>query len=752
MVKFTTGLCLCFFFWLGMIYGQKQNNQWRFGIGAGINFNTTPPTAVTGSPIATTEGCAAVSDNLTGNLLFYSDSRTIWNANNQPMPNGSNLFGDPNLSSTSAVVIIPKPFTPNIYYVVTINQVTPNQGIHYSVVDMTLNGGLGDVVPGQKNIFLYAVVTEKMTVVPSGDNLGYWLITHDAPGNTFIAIKVTQSGFSATPVLSSVGNIQTFEPNHFKINRQFTKMAITDVFSRTAELFDFNFCTGVFSNPVQWQYSSFAGFNPYGVEFSPDGTKLYISTTLNIRQFDITSNNGSLIETTGFDVVGITPGVTRQALQLGPDNKIYVASNPLSVINSPNLSGAACGFQENALTIPNAEILAGLPNWIYSIASSANSINFTGSCLNSNTQFSLQNTAGVQSVSWNFGDLPSGALNTASGLNVSHTFTGTANYTVTATVTYACTTETITANVSITGPQSISVAPISLCLGATPPALPATIPATTVTGTWSPAVITTTAVGTSNYVFTANPGQCVSPESFTLAVTITDASTPTFSFDTSFCAGGDLPIALPGTSDNGIPGTWSPATVNTETSGSYVFTPNATQCASPVTIDIMVLPLPDVTVNQGCESGNYELRISEPGAGLTYQWFDTLNNPLGSATSISVTTTGTYSVEVSDGTCTNRVEVPVSSTNCSTVTDIPKGISPNGDGDNDVLDLTSFSVKRIEIFNRYGRVVYSKDNYTNQWDGNSSEGDELPSATYFYYVVFDNNEEQTGWIYLNREY
>jgi gliding motility-associated-like protein len=752
MVKFRTPLFLFFFFCLSISYSQNQNNHWRFGIGAGINFNTTPPSAVTGSPISTSEGCATVSDNVTGNLLFYSDSRTIWDANNQPMPNGSNLFGDPSLSSTSAVVIIPKPFTPNIYYVVTINQDTSNQGIHYSVVDMTLNGGLGDVVAGQKNIFLYAVLTEKMTVVPSGDNLGYWLITHDTPGNTFTSIKVTQTGFSTMPVLSSVGNIQTFEPNHFKINRQFTKMAITDVFTRTVELFDFDFCTGVFSNPIQWQYSSFAGFNPYGIEFSPDGTKLYISTTLNIRQFTITSNNPSVIQNTGFDVVGFVPGVTRQALQLGPDNKIYVASNPISVINSPNMSGASCGFQENAINLGGAEVVAGLPNWIYAIASSAtNNIVFSGTCLNDNTQFSLQNNFGIQNVSWNFGDIPSGSSNTASGLNVPHLFSAAGNYNVTATITYACTTETINTQVFITNPQTISVAPISLCLGEIPPALPTTIPSTTVTGTWSPMMITTATAGTSNYTFTANPGQCVTSNSFTLTVTVNNRVTPTFSFNTSFCAGGDLPIVLPIISDNAIFGTWSPNMVSIETSGSYVFTPNSNECATPVTVDITVLPLPQVTVNQGCEGKNYKLSVNQPDVDYQYQWFDSLNNALGTSTAISVVSAGTYTLRVTDGNCFNFFEIAVLNTSCGSPS-IPQGISPNDDGDNDSWDLSAFKVKNIEIYNRYGQKVYSKDNYTNQWNGNSNDGEELPSATYFYYIVFDNYDKQTGWIYLNREF
>ena len=81
---------------------------------------------------------------------------------------------------------------------------------------------------------------------------------------------------------------------------------------------------------------------------------------------------------------------------------------------------------------------------------------------------------------------------------------------------------------------------------------------------------------------------------------------------------------------------------------------------------------------------------------------------------------------------------------------IPNGISPNGDGLNDNLDLTYFRVANIEIYNRHGKVVYSHGlGYTNQWHGQDNSGGLLPDGTYFYkiYTVLD---EFTGWIQINR--
>jgi gliding motility-associated-like protein len=97
--------------------------------------------------------------------------------------------------------------------------------------------------------------------------------------------------------------------------------------------------------------------------------------------------------------------------------------------------------------------------------------------------------------------------------------------------------------------------------------------------------------------------------------------------------------------------------------------------------------------------------------------------------------------------CIGEDSIIVSSTSCT----IQKGISPNNDGSNDYFDLTELMVKHLGIFNRYGQEVYSKDNYTNEWNGQTSKGDELPTGTYFYMIELMNGESKTGWIYINRQ-
>lgn len=123
---------------------QNQNNQWHFGKGAAISFSENTPKLLSGSKMDTYEGCASVADPVTGELLFYTNGVKVWNAEHQVMPNGSGLLG--HISSTTAAVIIPKPDSKHLYYIVCIDAIensSHSSGINYSLVDMRLDHGLG---------------------------------------------------------------------------------------------------------------------------------------------------------------------------------------------------------------------------------------------------------------------------------------------------------------------------------------------------------------------------------------------------------------------------------------------------------------------------------------------------------------------------------------------------------------------------------------------------------------------------------
>jgi gliding motility-associated-like protein len=85
---------------------------------------------------------------------------------------------------------------------------------------------------------------------------------------------------------------------------------------------------------------------------------------------------------------------------------------------------------------------------------------------------------------------------------------------------------------------------------------------------------------------------------------------------------------------------------------------------------------------------------------------------------------------------------------------IPSGFSPNGDNMNDnfeILGLESYTSKVLQVYNRYGVLVYESSNYDNSWNGTLlNSGDPLPDATYYYVLELDKAKVESGYVYINR--
>ena len=280
----------------------------------------------------------------------------------------------------------------------------------------------------------------------------------------------------------------------------------------------------------------------------------------------------------------------------------------------------------------------------------------------------------------------------------------------------------------------------SICSGDTLNALPTTS-LNGFTGTWSPALNN---LATTTYIFTPTAGQCASTSSLTIIVN--PLVTPSFDTIDPICFGLTLQ-PLPTTSNNGIVGTWSPALNNTATT-DYTFTSNSGQCASDTTITIVVNPLNEFSISEGCDGISYTLTAVESNSnGSTYQWYDASNNLIGNNDTVIITVSGTYKLVITQNGCSSEQMINVVTPFCF----IQNGISPNNDGLNDNFDLISYNVNQLKIFNRYGTVVYDKSKYQNEWYGQSNSGKELPDGTYYYVIDFTDLVAKTGWIYINRQ-
>jgi len=137
-------------------FSQGESWRWYFGLTAGANFpGAGAPVAMTNGMLMTMEGVATISD-AAGNLLFYTDGSTVWNKLHAVMTNGNGLMG--NGSSTQSGVIIPKPGSPNNYYLFTCN--VAGAGYRFSEIDMLASAGNGAVIAGNNNTMVNINNTE----------------------------------------------------------------------------------------------------------------------------------------------------------------------------------------------------------------------------------------------------------------------------------------------------------------------------------------------------------------------------------------------------------------------------------------------------------------------------------------------------------------------------------------------------------------------------------------------------------------
>ena len=230
---------------------------------------------------------------------------------------------------------------------------------------------------------------------------------------------------------------------------------------------------------------------------------------------------------------------------------------------------------------------------------------------------------------------------------------------------------------------------------------------------------------------------------------------PTPILNTGFEAGGTFTALPAGLSINSTTGVVNYAT---STPGSYMVTyttlANTTSCKLGSSSSASLILSTDVmpTITGECQGPVFVLKSaalnnSYPATGNTYQWQNSAGVVLGTAANQSVTELGGYSVKVTNAFgCIGTALINVDAITCT----VPKGISVNGDGVNDVWDLSGFKVKQLNIFNRYGQKVYSKSEYKKEWGGQTDKGDELPDGTYFYVIERVGFDSISGWVYVNR--
>jgi gliding motility-associated-like protein len=431
---------------------QKQADIWYFGDKAGIDFRSGTAIPLTDEDVMTSfKSSAAISDSL-GNLLFFTDGKKVWNRDFGLMQNANSLEGD--LGVTQTAIIVPVPLNNDKYYIFTIDVISyksdntfTTNGLSYTIIDMTMRGNMGDA-RDTMNTPLLKPVCQKLTAVKHKNQHDYWVIVHEWNSRRFFAYLVNSSG-NLVPVISDVGSFigggfsdQNNAYGYMKASPDGSKIALAVSGFNNIELYDFDNSTGLISNPESYTTTD-PGISPYGIEFSSDSRKLYVSLlqlvgngppgfASRIYQFDLLKglNNPVLIDS----IQGIRTG----GLQLAPDGRIYISrtinllqkKDSLDVIYNPTRPGKECNFNlldnipDSRFSLDGRKSIYGLPTFIQTFFDIP-TFTYDSVCFRDIIHYNLTNKANIDSVIWDFGD---GA--TSASLNPVHFYAQPGTYPV----------------------------------------------------------------------------------------------------------------------------------------------------------------------------------------------------------------------------------------------------------------------------------------------------------------------------------
>jgi hypothetical protein len=387
-----TFLFIISFFNCLLLNAQNRNSIWCFGDSAGIDFSNLNNPVSFSSAMNGRGSSTSISDSL-GNLLFNTythagqlgDRTIVINKNFQVMQGGDSLVGEGWYQEN---VTIPAPGNSNLFYVFSIGITGSSQlGLYYSIIDLSLNGGLGEVTV--KNTQLSNVQAfDGIAAIKHGNGRDWWLIFKPVlpNNNIFYIYLISPSGIS-NPFLTPMGEIINNTAGCISFNKSGDKMLLTS-WDNIIEICDFDRCSGMFSNVKVIEPENVAG-QPgihFSSCFSPSSNIIYVThipyfpsdTIYFLYQYDLLANDIANSRDTIFYTYS---PVMLSGMKLAPDDKIYVSTYydcgncfpypdsvynmfnmNLGVISQPDSLGQGCSFQPNSFSLGGKRAYFGLPN------------------------------------------------------------------------------------------------------------------------------------------------------------------------------------------------------------------------------------------------------------------------------------------------------------------------------------------------------------------------------------------------------
>ena len=605
------------------------------------------------------EGTATISDNA-GNLLYYSNGRKLWKADNTLIYSGL-LAGNENGSSpgnpggitnsaVQGILFVKHPSNNDLMYIFTTDDAltTATNGLNYW--RLTLSTG---AISGPTRLGTYRT-TEQLDATFHSNGTDVWVSTREsgtagkANFSKLYSYLVTASGLNTTPVISSVAPAvdanESFDRNWERGALKFSwdgsraasvnHMTGWNSYDDAIVVYDFNKTTGQFSNSKsvagiwgQWSWTGTTYQSQYDCEFAPDSKGLYVSNAVsgNILWLDASLSSATNIYNSIKTVS--TTGSAAGDIKLGGDGKIYQATTASHLkVLSGNLN-AGTSISTGTTPLPTGRTSGRcFSNMFipYSVSPNITLTSSTSICAGSSVQLTA---GGGTTYSWS----PSTGLNTTTGSVVTASPTSTTTYTVTGTTNGCSGTKTVTVTVNSSPTVSVSPSTAMVCAGGN---IQLTASGTT-TYSWSPATGLSavnianpiaTPSATTTYTVTGTTNGCSS----TATRTVTVNPSPTISVSPnapSICSGANVQLTASGATTY----SWSPAAGLSATNiANPVATPSATTtytvtgtsngCSASANVTVNVGTQPAVTASVQYTNGGGGSSSSGSNNGNRWQW------------------------------------------------------------------------------------------------------------------------------------
>ncbi|MBS1765484.1 MAG: T9SS type A sorting domain-containing protein [Bacteroidetes bacterium] len=319
-----------------------------------------------------------------GNLLMVSNGCWIADATMDTMQNGGGLnpgqFTDDWCDNVTGIpyfhsnIIVPFPGD-SLRYVLfhqtgnyNVNNSKATE-VYYTVIDMNLNGGLGGVAAGQKNLIaVNDTLIPGMAACKHANGRDWWIIAFEDSTSNIYKILLTPSGIASVTKQTLNVPLHYYNMGQANFSPDGKKFAYhyRDFYNgglpvtHQIRLFDFDRCNGNFSNGQMITYldSTFSG---NGLAFSSNSNYLYFTTFIKVFQMNTDTSNIQaslqLVAENDTFYSPYPPFLTNfWMMYLAANGKMYICSGngviDMHYINYPDSAGIACDVQQHALHLP----------------------------------------------------------------------------------------------------------------------------------------------------------------------------------------------------------------------------------------------------------------------------------------------------------------------------------------------------------------------------------------------------------------